>query len=113
MKKSSLTSVRSARKILFPKFVFRKCTLFTLIELLAVIIILGIIMLIAIPSISRYINNSRKYKISFRANEYVDVSQVASKFAGGGHLRAAGFELSGDIEQIKQTVVEEIKKQLK
>ena len=33
---------------------------FTLIELLAVIIILGILMLIAIPSVTTYINNSRK-----------------------------------------------------
>ena len=33
---------------------------FTLIELLAVIIILGILMLIAIPSVTSYINNSRK-----------------------------------------------------
>ena len=38
---------------------------FTLIELLAVIIILGILMLIAIPSVTGYINNSRK-------NGYVD-----------------------------------------
>lgn len=54
-----------------------------------------------------------KYKISLRANEYVDVSQISAKFAGGGHLRAAGFEMSMSLEQIKQTVVEEIKKQLK
>jgi len=33
---------------------------FTLIELLAVIIILGILMLIAIPSVTTYVNNSRK-----------------------------------------------------
>jgi len=33
---------------------------FTLIEILAVIIILGILLLIAIPSISKYIENSRK-----------------------------------------------------
>lgn len=54
-----------------------------------------------------------KFKLSLRANEYVDVSQIASKFAGGGHLRASGLELTGDIEQVKQTVIEEIKKQLK
>ena len=33
---------------------------FTLIELLAVIIILGILMIIAIPSVTEYINNSRE-----------------------------------------------------
>ena len=33
---------------------------FTLIELLAVIIILGILMIIAIPSVTRYISDSRK-----------------------------------------------------
>lgn len=38
----------------------RKAVAFTLIELLAVIIILGVIMLIAIPSITKQITNSRK-----------------------------------------------------
>lgn len=33
---------------------------FTLIELLAVIIILGVLMIIAIPSVTQYIQNSRK-----------------------------------------------------
>ena len=41
---------------------------FTLIELLAVIIILGVIMLIAIPSVTQQITNSRK-------NSYVDTAQ--------------------------------------
>lgn len=54
-----------------------------------------------------------KYKVSLRANEYVDVSQISAKFAGGGHLRAAGFEISMSLDQLKQTIVEEIKKQLK
>lgn len=54
-----------------------------------------------------------KYKVSLRANEYVDVSTIAIKFAGGGHVRAAGFELNMSLEQAKQTIVEEIKKQLK
>ncbi len=41
---------------------------FTLIELLAVIIILGILMIIAIPSVTRYISDSRK-------NAYVDTAK--------------------------------------
>lgn len=54
-----------------------------------------------------------RYKISMRSNEYVDVSIVASKFAGGGHVRAAGFESVMTLEQIKTALIEELKKQLK
>lgn len=53
------------------------------------------------------------YKLSMRSNDYVDVSVIASKFGGGGHVRAAGFETAMSLEQIKSTLVEEIKKQLK
>ena len=41
---------------------------FTLIELLAVIIILGVLMIIAIPSVTTYIQNSRK-------NAYIDTAK--------------------------------------
>ena len=41
---------------------------FTLIELLAVIIILGILMIIAIPSVTKYISDSRK-------NAYIDTAK--------------------------------------
>ncbi len=44
---------------------------FTLIELLAVIIILGVIMLIAIPSVTRYINESRKKTYIDTARQYI------------------------------------------
>jgi len=44
---------------------------FTLIELLAVIIILGILMLIAIPSVTNYINNSRKSTYINTVNQLV------------------------------------------
>ena len=44
---------------------------FTLIELLAVIIILGILMLVAIPSVTSYINNSRKEAYIDAAKEYI------------------------------------------
>ena len=47
---------------------------FTLIELLAVIIILGVIMLIAIPSVTRYINESRK-------ETYIDTAKQLVKGA--------------------------------
>ncbi len=44
---------------------------FTLIELLAVIIILGILMIIAIPSVTKYINDSRKSSYIDTAKEVV------------------------------------------
>ena len=44
---------------------------FTLIELLAVIIILGILMIIAIPSVTSYINNSRKSAYVSTAKEII------------------------------------------
>ena len=54
---------------------------FTLIELLAVIIILGILMLIAIPSVTNYINNSRKEAYIDSAKELL---RGASKLAYSG-----------------------------
>ena len=44
---------------------------FTLIELLAVIIILGVLMLIAIPSVTEYINSSRKSAFVSTAKQYI------------------------------------------
>ena len=44
---------------------------FTLIELLAVIIILGVLMLIAIPSVTEYITNSRKNAYITTIKQYV------------------------------------------
>ena len=44
---------------------------FTLIELLAVIIILGILMLVAIPSVTTYINSSRKSAYIDTAQQYI------------------------------------------
>ena len=49
---------------------------FTLIELLAVIVILGVILVIAIPSISAAILNSRKNAYVATANEFVDGARL-------------------------------------
>ena len=54
-----------------------------------------------------------KYKASLRSNEYVDVSSIATMFSGGGHSKAAGFEISGTLENVKETILSEIRKQLK
>ena len=48
---------------------------FTLIELLAVIVIMGILMMVAIPAMSRYIENSRKDTFLSTAKEYVNAAR--------------------------------------
>lgn len=42
----------------------------------------------------------RQYKISLRSKEYADVNKIAGKFGGGGHVRAAGCMLFGELEEI-------------
>ena len=56
---------------------------FTLIELLAVIIILGILMLIAIPSVTNYRNNSRKETYINTVNEII---KAASTLVNSGEI---------------------------
>jgi len=56
---------------------------------------------------------SNGFKVSLRSKEYVNVSDVCLMFGGGGHARAAGAFLNGTIEQIKEKIMVEIKKQLK
>ncbi|MBO8140018.1 MAG: bifunctional oligoribonuclease/PAP phosphatase NrnA [Thermosipho sp. (in: Bacteria)] len=43
--------------------------------------------------------------VSFRSKEWFDVSKVAVALGGGGHPRAAGTTLNGDIEEIVKEVV--------
>lgn len=54
----------------------------------------------------------KTYKISLRANEHVNVSDVAMVFGGGGHVKAAGCKINGTPEQIKTTLVKVIKKHI-
>ncbi len=50
---------------------------FTLIELLAVIVILGIIMVIAVPAVTKYIDKSKKDSFVSTAKMYIDAAQKA------------------------------------
>jgi len=43
-------------------------------------------------------------KISFRSKTVLDVSQLAAKFGGGGHRKAAGCLLKEDIEHSKEII---------
>ncbi len=54
-----------------------------------------------------------KKKVSLRSNDYLDVSLIATKYGGGGHMKAAGIGTNMPLETIKQTLIAEIEKQLK
>lgn len=45
------------------------------------------------------------YRVSLRSNDYVDVSKIAEEFNGGGHKRAAGLNIDGDLEDAVSSIV--------
>ena len=52
------------------------------------------------------------YKVSMRSNQYVDVSQIATFFGGGGHVRAAGCTMQGSMHDVVNNLTEHIEKQI-
>ena len=56
--------------------------------------------------------DTQKYKVSLRSLNVVDVSKIASKFGGGGHVRAAGCTMLGSTYDIINNLSDEISKQL-
>lgn len=44
-------------------------------------------------------------KVSFRSNDYVDVSSLAKNLGGGGHIRASGTTLNDSIDIAKKKVL--------
>ena len=47
-----------------------------------------------------YEKESGEYKVSMRSNGKVDVSKIARTFGGGGHVRAAGCTMTGNVRDI-------------
>ncbi|WDC84007.1 bifunctional oligoribonuclease/PAP phosphatase NrnA [Caloramator sp. mosi_1] len=51
------------------------------------------------------------YKISFRSKDYFDVKDIALKYGGGGHIKAAGCTIKNKkIDEIESEIINEIKK---
>jgi phosphoesterase RecJ-like protein len=46
------------------------------------------------------------YKFSLRSNDRVNVADLASRFGGGGHPRAAAFTREGSLESVKQELLD-------
>ena len=87
---------------------------FTLIELLAVITIMGILMMVAIPAVSRTIENSRRDSFATIAQNYVNAvrqSVMADEIEcldGSGYITASAtpngvyyFEINSDQDSAK------------
>ena len=71
MNKKGKLKKKHTKKITSEKNKAKKKNGFTLIELLAVIIILGVLMIIAIPAVTSYISNSRKSSYITSAKEII------------------------------------------
>ena len=64
-------------------------------------------------AIFMYELGTMEYKVSMRSNGRVDVSAVAVKFGGGGHVRAAGCTMNGTYHDNINNLCMEIAEQLK
>lgn len=54
-----------------------------------------------------------EWKASMRSASKVDVQKICSTLGGGGHLRAAGCTVKGDLETAKETVIEAVTAEMK
>ena len=63
-------------------------------------------------AIFMYETGALEYKVSMRSNGKVDVSAVAVKFGGGGHVRAAGCTMKGTYHDTISALSVEIAEQL-
>ena len=59
-----------------------------------------------------YEHDPMQFKVSMRSNGRVDVSKVALYFGGGGHIRAAGCDMSGTAYDVLNNLAQQIEKQL-
>lgn len=60
-----------------------------------------------------YETATQQFKVSMRSNGKVDVSDIAEKFGGGGHVRAAGCTLQGSVYDVINNITYYIEQQLK
>ena len=49
------------------------------------------------------------FKLSVRTTQELDASEFCQNFGGGGHIRAAGCEIQGNLSYVKETVLEKVK----
>lgn len=52
------------------------------------------------------------YKISMRSSNKVDVSALCQELGGGGHIKAAGCLMKGNLADVKKQIIEAVKKSI-
>lgn len=63
-------------------------------------------------AIFMYQTGNMEYKVSMRSNHYVNVSQIAAFFGGGGHVRAAGCTMQGTAHDVINNLSAQISLQM-
>ncbi len=56
--------------------------------------------------------NQNSYKISVRTTDEIDASAFCQQFGGGGHVRAAGCEIKGSLDEVRQRILDAVKSYL-
>lgn len=71
---------------------------------------LDMILNMAIVKVAIYLRvQNNRVRVSLRSKENIDVSQIAQKFEGGGHLNAAGCSVKTlDISEAKEKILKEV-----
>ncbi len=59
------------------------------------------------------VENHDCIRVSLRSRDAVNVAEVASRFGGGGHARAAGLRASEDLDALKRRLIEACSAELK
>ena len=62
--------------------------------------------------VSIFIREDNDYLVSFRSNDGIDVSKIAIRLGGGGHIEAAGTKINLSFEETKKLVIDETIKEL-
>lgn len=66
----------------------------------------------AIVAMSFKETGKNSIKVSMRS-QLVDVAKLAQQFGGGGHVRAAGCTVEGNLSEVKKKLVDEAEKRIK
>lgn len=51
-------------------------------------------------------------KVNLRSSSDIDVSAIASLYSGGGHKKAAGYTVKGNLDEVKNRLLEDIREVL-